>query len=207
PLKGVESKFALDSTGFRTSIFSDYCQEKHGKTKEHEWLKLHAVIGTKTNIVCACNVTESEGKGTGDSPHLQPLATETANGGFEIKEFSADMAYRSRDNFQTIEQLGGIPYIPFREGRTGKPKGKSHIWRKMFNYFQFNKEEFLTHYHQRSNSESTFGALKMKFNDHLKSKTRTAQINELLLKVLCFNIVQVIHETNELGITANFGGV
>jgi transposase len=77
----------------------------------------------------------------------------------------------------------------------------------MFNYFQFNREEFLTHYHARSNSESTFGALKAKFNDHLKSKTLTAQKNELLLKILCFNIVQVIHETNELGITANFESV
>lgn len=70
----------------------------------------------------------------------------------------------------------------------------------MFHYFQYNRDKFLKHYHARSNVETTFMALKTKFNDCLKSKTKAAQVNELLLKVLCFNIVQVIHETNELGI-------
>lgn len=203
-LKSVETKYSIDSTGFRTKHFSPYCQEKHGEDKQHEYLKLHAVIGCKTNVITACEVTGSKGKGTGDCPFLQPLAIQTAKNGFEIKEFSADMAYSSRDNTQTIDELGGVAYIPYRKNASGKPRGKGQIWRKMFHYFQFNKEEFMNHYHARSNVESTFGALKAKFNDALKSKTLPAQKNELLLKVLCFNIVQVIHETNELGINTQF---
>ncbi len=203
-LKSIESKYSIDSTGFRTKHFSPYCQEKHGESKQHEYLKLHAVVGCKTNIITACEVTEAKGKGTGDCPHLQPLAIQTANNGFDIKEFSADMAYSSRNNTQVIDDLGGTAYIPYRKNASGKPRGKGQIWRKMFHYFQLNQEEFMSHYHARSNVESTFGALKAKFNDTLKSKTVVAQKNELLLKVLCFNIVQVIHETNELGITAKF---
>jgi len=205
-LKSVETKFAVDSTGFRTTKFNDYCREKHETGKEHEWLKLHALIGTKTNIICACEITESSGKGTGDISLFQPLVQTTANNGFVLGEVSADKIYNSMANTNLVNELGGTLYIPYKSNITATVHtgNKGKLWRKMFHYFQLNQEEFLSHYHARSNIESTFGALKMKFNDCLKSKTRTAQINELLLKVLCFNIVQVIHETNELGIDCQF---
>jgi len=204
PLKSVETKFAIDSTGFRTTMFNGYCVQKHGTKRKHEFLKLHAVCGTKTNIITACEVTLSHGKGTGDSSQFFQLATETKESGFDVQEFSADMAYSSRDNYELVEKLGGQAYIPFRSNATGRPRGKSHLWRKMFHYFKFNQEEFMQQYHARSNIETSFHMIKAKFNDLLKSKTFTAQKNELLLKVLCHNIVCVIHETNELGLKAEF---
>lgn len=204
PLKAVETKFAIDSTGFRTTKFNDYCKDKHDTKRKHKFLKLHAVCGTKTNIITACEVTPSEGKGTGDISLFAPLANATKANGFGIEEMTADMAYSSRDNLSLIEDFGGTAFIPFKKDTTGRPKGKSHTWRKMFHYFKFNQEEFMQHYHARSNVESTFNMIKAKFNDLLKSKTFTAQKNELLLKVLCHNIVCVIHETNELGIKTQF---
>lgn len=66
------------------------------------------------------------------------------------------------------------------------------------------RDEFLTHYHRRSNVESTFSAMKRKFGDIIRSKTPIAQRNELLLKVLCHNIVCVIHEMHESGAEALF---
>ncbi len=36
PLKSVETKFAIDSSGFRTTKFGDYCREKHGTEQEHQ---------------------------------------------------------------------------------------------------------------------------------------------------------------------------
>jgi hypothetical protein len=44
-------------------------------------------------------------------------------------------------------------------------------WRKMFHYYRFNRDEFLTHY-QRSNAESTFAIamIKAKFGSSLRSK-------------------------------------
>ena len=35
PLKAVEEKFAIDSTGFRLTRFTDYCKEKHDIKREH----------------------------------------------------------------------------------------------------------------------------------------------------------------------------
>ena len=60
------------------------------------------------------------------------------------------------------------------------------------------------HYHKRSNVESTFSMIKRKFGDSLRRKTDTAQVNETLAKVLCHNLVVLIHEMYELGIEPTF---
>ena len=73
------------------------------------------------------------------------------------------------------------------------------MWNRAFHYFEMNRDEFLARYHRRSNAESTFSSMKRKFGDTLRSKTRVARINELLLKVLCHNVVAVIHEIHESG--------
>ncbi len=50
--------------------------------------------------------------------------------------------------------------------------------------------------------------MKAKFGDRIRSKTDTAQVNEMLLKVLCHNICVVIQSMYELGIEPTFyGGV
>jgi len=67
-----------------------------------------------------------------------------------------------------------------------------------------NNEEYLEHYHLRSNCESTVNMIKSKFSDKVRSKKWTAQVNEILCKVICHNICCVIMEMNELGIKSNF---
>lgn len=200
PLKAVETDFAIDSTGFRTTKFNDYCREKHGTRRKHEFIKAHICTGVKTNIICSAQITDENGA---DSLQFSPLVQQTADNGFSIKELSADMAYSSRKNYEAVAELGGQAYIPFKKGSTGRSIG-SALWHKMFYYFKYNQEEFYKHYHKRSNVESTMNMLKSKFGDSVKSKNWTAQQNELLEKLLCHNIVVVIHEMFELGIEAKF---
>ncbi len=45
--------------------------------------------------------------------------------------------------------------------------------------------------------EATFNMLKRKFDGKLFSKNEPAQVNEALVKVLCHNIVVLIHESFE----------
>ena len=78
------------------------------------------------------------------------------------------------------------------------------MWNKMYHYFMLNRDEFMEHYHQRSNVESAFNMIKAKFGDKLKSKNWTAQQNELLCKLIAHNIVVLVHEMFELGINPNF---
>jgi transposase len=84
---------------------------------------------------------------------------------------------------------------------SGKAGG---LWEKMFHYFAFNRQEFLQHYHKRSNVESTFSMIKAKFRDHVRSKTDVAMQNEVLCKILCHNICCVIQAMYELGIEPTF---
>lgn len=137
-----------------------------------------------------------------DTKFLPELVVQTAKN-FTIKELSGDKAYSSRANLELINEIGAVPYIPLKKGTTGKAKN-APMWKKMYHYFEFKNEEFLEHYHKRSNAETTFHMIKSKFGDSVRSKTEVAQVNEVLLKVLCHNICVVIHEMFELGIKPNF---
>lgn len=200
PLQAVETEFAIDSSGFRTTQFNEYCKDKHNTKRKHSWIKAHICVGVKTNIITGVEITSEFG---GDSPQFEPLVRTTAENGFEIKEVSADKAYSSRKNYEIVKQVGGMAYIPFRVNATAKPRG-SKLWRKMYRYFQYNEEEFLRHYHKRSNSETVFHMIKTKLGDKLKSKKFTSQKNELLCKVIAHNIIVLIHEMFELGINPVF---
>jgi transposase len=199
PVAGIEVDFAVDSTGFRTTTFNAYHDAKYGQKKEHHWVKAHLCAGVKTNVVAAVAITEANG---GDSPQFGPLVKKTAEG-FAINEITADMAYSSRKNLQLVENEGGKAYIPFKKNATGRAGG-SAIWKKMFHYFQLNRDEFMEHYHKRSNIEATNAAIKRKFGETLKSKNPIAQINELLAKIIAYNLTVVIHEMYENGIHPEF---
>lgn len=200
PLKSVETGFAIDSSGFRTRCFGFYSQDKYHLRREHKWLKAHICTGIKTNVVTGIEITEENGA---DSPQFTPLIKATAQNGFNIAEVVADKAYCSRDNYEVVKEVGGQAYIPFKSNATGKSRG-SRLWHKMFLYFQFKQEEFMEHYHKRSNVESTFAAIKKKFGDTLKSKNPIAQENELLCKIIAYNITVLIQAIFELGLKLDF---
>jgi transposase len=149
--------------------------------------------------VAAVAITEANG---GDSPQFGPLIRKTANG-FTINEVTADMAYSSRNNLDTVKSIGGTAYIPYKKNATGKAKG-SALWSKMYHYFQLNRDDFMEHYHKRSNIEATNAAIKRKFGETLKSKNPVAQVNELLAKIIAYNLTVVIHEMYENGIQPEF---
>ena len=199
PLASVETDFAIDSSGFRCSTFGNYCEEKHGTKKTRNWLKAHICTRVSTNIVADIIITDEHGA---DSPQLKKLLKNTAEH-FKIGEISADLAYSSRKNLQLIDSFGGTPYIPFKKNATGR-SGRSALWNKTFHYFQLHKEEFMEHYHKRSNVESTFSAIKKKFGESVKSKNRVAQENELLCKIIAYNITVLIHEMIQLNGTSEF---
>ncbi len=74
----------------------------------------------------------------------------------------------------------------------------------MFHMFSLKRPEFLGRYQQRSNVEAVFSSMKRLYPDYLRSKSFTAQKNELLLKVLVYNIACVIKAAYELGIELVF---
>jgi transposase len=198
PLRSVEVDFAVDSSGFMTSRFVRWFDHKYGEVREqHDWVKAHIMCGTRTNIITAIEIQDRHAS---DSRQFTTLVGSTAEN-FKISEVSADKAYASKINFAAVNHFGGTPFIAFSEHHKGIGGG---TWQKMYHYFQFNRTEFLQHYHKRSNVESTFSMMKRKFGDSLRSKTDVAMVNETLCKVLCHNLVVLIHEMYELGIDPVF---
>jgi transposase len=104
---------------------------------------------------------------------------------FRVSEVSADKGYDGRLNTEAVMNMGAIPFIAFKSNATGSVGG---AYQRMFHYFMYNREEFLQHYHKRSNVESTFSMMKRKFGDSLRSKTDVAMVNETVCKILCHNL-------------------
>ena len=204
PLASVEVDFAVDSTGFATTSYFRWFDHKWGKEiKEAAWVKAHLMCGVKTNIVTAVAVTEDQ---SADAPYL-PHFTKTTAANFQVREVSGDKAYLSRNNLRAVEEVGGTAYIPFRINSVAHNSHHKRdlLWEKMFHYYQFHRQEFLAHYHKRSNVESTMQMIKAKFGAFVRAKTPGAQVNEALVKILCHNIVVLIKSMYELGITPVFG--
>jgi transposase len=198
PLQSVETDFAVDSSGFTTSRFTRWFDLKYGTVKQkQDWVKCHLMCGVKTNDVTAVEIHDQHASDV----KLLPALVNTTAQNFQVAEVSADKAYGSRKNTDAIANVGATPFIAFKSDAIGSGDG---TWSKMFHYFQFRRTEFMAHYHKRSNVESTFSMMKRKFGDSLRSKTDVAMVNETLCKVLCHNLVVLIHETHELGIDPIF---
>jgi len=202
PLQAIESSFAVDSSGFSTCRFAQWVKAKYGDQKmmeRHEWIKVHLMCGTKTNIVTSIEVTDQH---SGDCPQFEGLVKTTGRN-FTMAEVSADKAYLSSDNMQVVADHQAVPYIAFKANSTTS-KNHSAIWQRMFHFYSFNQQRFMECYHKRSNVETTFSMIKSKFGDRLRSKTRTAQINEAMCKVLAHNLCCLIQSIYELGIEPTF---
>ncbi len=199
PLRQVETVFAPDSTGFSTSRFVRWYDEKYGAERSGRmWVKAHIITGVTTNIITAVTILD---KDAADCPQFKPLVEATAKN-FTVKEVPADKAYLSHDNLTQVDALGGTAFVPFKSNSVAGEPGS--LWEKMFHFYGFRKEQFLKHDHQRSNVESTINMVKSKFRDHVRSKTDSAMTNEVLCKLLCHNVV-VVHQSHiELGIEPTF---
>ncbi len=187
PLKAVESDFAVDSSGFSTSRFDRWFDSKYGKAaSKRRWIKAHVMCGVKTNIVTAIEITDSRGSDGGSFGQL----VKATGGHFTMSDVSADKAYTSHDNLALVESLGAVPYMPFKSDTRYVEPTEDSAWARMYHRLLADRVAFATHYHKRSNVETTFAMIKGKFGD--------------LAKVLAHNVVVVGAAALEFGIDPTF---
>ena len=203
PLASIEQDFAVDSSGLSTCRFVQWMHAKYSDPhliEKKDWIKVHLMCGVKTNVVTAVEITDRH---AGDSPHFKPLVEATRRN-FVMREVSADKAYLSSKNLSVVIDNQAMPYIPFKSNSRINDKGQSPLWKRMYHFYSYNQERFMKNYHKRSNVETTFHMIKSKFGDALRSRTKTAQINEALCKVLCHNICCLIQSMFELNLKPKF---
>ena len=109
------------------------------------------------------------------------------------------MEQRQIKGMEIVKTLG--KYIKKTEGGWTVPSQSSNDVYKVNEEFVCTCPDCQT---RNVTCKHAFAAIKKKFGDGLKSKNRTAQINELLCKVIAYNMTVVIHEMNELGISPDF---
>jgi hypothetical protein len=193
-----EGIFAVDASGFSSHRFSRWYDHEYGlRTDRRQWVKLHLISGVRTNVVPAAEIREKDANDT----RLLPALVDATAMNFEISEVLADKGYVTVKNYEAVARHGADAYIPFKKSHTGRAPG---LWRRMFHYYHMHREEFLRHYHKRSNGEATFSMIKRKFGDYVRSRTEVAMANEVLCKVVCHNICCLIQETEILGIDDMF---
>lgn len=198
PLKQVESEFAADSSGFSNSVYKRWFDAKYGRERtKGGYVKAHVMVGVTTNIVTSVEVTPAD---ISDYEIFAPLVRSTASR-FDISRISADKAYSGRANLTLVDSVGAVPFIPFRSNARS---GQDSLWKRMYDFFHENQEEFYRHYHRRSNVETTFHMIKAKFGAFVRSKSPIAHVNEVLCKVLCHNLCCLVSAFFELGIAPEF---
>jgi transposase len=198
PLAAIENgQFALDSTGFSTVTYDRWFDQKHGKLMaKHAWIKLHIAVGTVTHAITSAKVTPEA-----DCPQLPELTAQTMKN-FDVREMSGDKAYGSKDNHRVLERFGVEAYIPFKVNAKVDPKCAA--WTRHLCEFLFNPENFLPHYHRRSNVETVMMMLKSKFGASVRSKTTTAQVNEVLAKCVLHNLYCIVQAIFTAGLVPRF---
>ena len=198
-LRPYESDYAIDSSGFRTTQYMRWVEEKWGREsntedselverKSREWLKVHIVVGTNTHIIVGARV---EGWRSSDSGQFIPLFQRVTKL-FDVKHISADMAYTGRENFDAAESWGATLFTPFHNRHVRPPAFDQSAWAGAYRMFADNFDEWFPTYHRRSLSETAFSTVKRLLSETIRSKTPIAQINEMLLKVLAHNIIVLI---------------
>ncbi|VVB99460.1 Transposase DDE domain protein [uncultured archaeon] len=202
PLSQIEDEaFAIDSTGFSTSKFGRWFDHKFGEEAERRiYRKAHIMIGTKTGIITALKVT---GQNVGDSPQLEYLVKKTKLA-FEMKTICADKAYLSINNLKTIADTGAQPRIPFKSNSREWGTGNGFLWKKLYDYFKNEPQAFYREYHARSCVESAISSFKQKFDHNLLTKNETANFNEILCKLLAYNLTRLIWAYYEFDLKVAF---
>ena len=149
PLTSQEHDFAIDSSGIGSTTYDRWYDAKWGKIiRQAQWVKMHLLVGVKTHIVVAADVSEGDAN---DSPYLQRLVDDIKDD-YDIRELSADKAYLSKGNYNYAAANGIDLYIPFKiNSRRQHPKRRrSRAWEQAIDYFNYRRDDFLEHYHKRS---------------------------------------------------------
>jgi transposase len=184
-LRRYSMNIAVDSTGFRTgnsSIWYDIRIRR--KNKRKDCIKLHISVDVDTGIIHWFTITPSKRH---DSPEFKNLIKHLP----ELGAVFGDKGYSSRNNCQIVANKNGVPYLHFKDNATNNAKGKP-AWIISIRVFKNNNEEWVSVYHLRSIVESVFSSIKRRWGSFLRSRRKWMQKKELSLKVLSYNVKQVL---------------
>lgn len=203
PMKGYDTCFAIDGTGFNSDRYARWFTEKWGKVVEHhgrDWAKLHLVCGTDTHIITCAEVSDWRDH---DNKYFEALVAATSDH-FDVRTVAADKAYTSRRNMTFVDDMGAVLYAPFKSNVRQPDLTDNSAWARMLRMFLTDHDGWKEEYHKRSIVEAVISTMKRLFGGQLDSRNDVAQGNELLCRVIAHNLVVIIHMMYERDLVPEF---
>ena len=191
-LRVVEAKarnVGFDATGLSNNEFLRWLDEKGDEKRKGQWEKLHTCSDTDELFILNWIVTDSN---VPDITQLGALATPVAET-YGILRGVGDKGYCSRENNQIIADLGGDPYIDFKDNCCIARAKRCPEWKRKFYMWKERPEEFYANYHQRSKVETPYSIVKGHYSGKLFSRTPHRRRVEIGAKVVLYNIKRTAH--------------
>lgn len=177
----------VDSTGFRlktSSAWYDIRIKRKNMKKDNS--KLHIAIEVRRNAIVNFKITSHK---RNDSPQLEFLLRNLKF----FRRVIGDSAYLSRQNCDIVVEKNGKPFFKLKSNTTGKAKG-STAWKKMVRFANECKKAFDKIYHLRSKVEGVISSLKRRYGSTLRPMKRRTRNVVLSLKVVAYNIKQLLYD-------------
>lgn len=177
---------APDSSGFSTKNSSVWFDIRiRRKNRRRDCIKLHIIVDIRKGYILDFHITDYK---SNDCPILKKLLRNIKY----LEKLVADAGYLSRENCVLVGERNGKPYIWVKKNCTKKPKNATE-WKVMVNCFIRHKGGFKKAYHCRSFVESVFSSIKRRWDGKLKSLKKWFQRKELTIKVICYNIKELLY--------------
>lgn len=163
PVRMREDGFAVDGSCFPTTIKANWesakerFAEKRGGKKRRVFEKTVMACGTSFKIIAGFAVASTPY--ANDSPYLQPILRQIVELYDPVRFITADSAFLSRENCESIAELPAKPRIMPKGNVTFRAGGRK-AWRMMLREFTMDTERWLRDYHTRSITETVHSTMK-----------------------------------------------
>ena len=187
---GLDNVFVgIDSTGFSLIKGSHhYCKRIKRKFRKKDFIKYSGIADLNNGLILATRIRKKKRHDTKDfKPLLRRARRQT-----RIKVIAGDKGYDDEKNHEFArEKIGAESIIPLRNE-------KVPVWRTHGKYRKQLKREFpKKKYNKRARKESVISVVKRKYGSVLYSVKFKTQKNEVLFKVLGYN-VDVINKVKDI---------
>ncbi|MFH1721808.1 MAG: IS5 family transposase [Candidatus Altiarchaeota archaeon] len=181
---------AVDATGFSLDCSSHYyCKRIQRLDKYRNYLKTSIVGDMDTQVILGARLRL---KRRHDNIDFVPLLRKTRRR-IMFNTVVADKAYDSEDNLAFVEtELKATPIIPPKY--QDKPPDKTRGVRRQQLKANFPQQT----YNQRNKIETIISVIKRCYGSTIHSRTHRTQKNELLLKLIAYNLRKITQQIETL---------